>query len=291
MSGTYGTVKPADINIEKDVEIFYYYRPSLNGNDSEYQEFNVLSADCLQNCTYKDNSNNSIEIPGLFNLKLPVGIFNQKGLYTIYIRPKEIDITIRNIGILYSFPDVRGIVFDKSDLSDFTNSNALVGYRIDYLNNDGKKTGDFTIITSSNLAQAEIFNSTQTYKLNSSSSDANDIFCTVSPSLAPSFYPNNLPNIGESNSRVKLVNTKFNPIMIELELVEHDAETLSYMIEGDQLVDKDNAIITTFNHNNEIYHQSDYGVYKNEYDSALYEFKKKRAKENIDTTQNFNNLE
>ena len=291
MSGIYGTIKPADIDIENDVEIFYYYRPSLNSNDNEYQDFNKLDTKCLQNCTYKDDSDNSIEIPGLFNLKLPVNTFNQKGLYTIYIRPKEIDVRIKNIGILYAFPDVRGVVFDKSGLTKFTDSNALVGYRIDYLDTEGKKTGDFTIITSSNLAEAVQYNTTQTYKYNQNINSANSIFCTVSPSLAPSFYPNNLPNIGETNMAVKLVNTKFNPIMIELELVEHDAETLSYMIEGDQLVDKDNAIITTFNHNNEIYHQSDYGVYKNDYDSALYEFKRKRAKENIDQTQNFSNLE
>ena len=288
MSGTYGTIKPADINIEKDVEIFYNFRPSLNSNDHEYQEFRKLDIKCLQNCTYNDGDN-SIDIPGLFNLKLPVTYFNQKGLYTIYIRPKELDVAIQTIGMLYSFTDVRGVVFNKSDLNDFTVPNALVGYRIDYLDQTtNKKTGEFTIITSSHCADTQNSGTDTLYMYKDT---GNNIFCTVSPSLEPSFYPNSKPFIGESSARVKLVNTKFNPIMIELELVEHDSETLSYMIEGDQLVDKDNAIITTFNHDGEIYHQSEYGVYKNDYNSALYEFKKKRNKENIDNTQSFSNLE
>ena len=71
--------------------------------------------------------------------------------------------------------------------------------------------------------------------------------------------------------------------MLELEMVEHDAETLSYMLEGNQLIDKDNALITTFNPRGEIYHQSEYGAYKDTYGNPLYEFKK--VKDNIDFNQ------
>jgi hypothetical protein len=71
--------------------------------------------------------------------------------------------------------------------------------------------------------------------------------------------------------------------------VEHDAETLSYMLEGNQLIDKDNALITTFNPKGEIYHQSEYGAYKDVYGNPLYEFK--RTKDNIDFNQKLENLE
>jgi hypothetical protein len=77
--------------------------------------------------------------------------------------------------------------------------------------------------------------------------------------------------------------------MIELEMVEHDAETISYMLEGNQLIDKDNALITTFNNNGEIYHQSEFGVYKDEYGNPAYEYRK--TKDNIDFNQNLDNLE
>ena len=77
--------------------------------------------------------------------------------------------------------------------------------------------------------------------------------------------------------------------MIELEMVDHDAETISYMLEGNQLIDKDNALITTFNKYGEIYHQSEYGAYKDAYGNPLYEFKKK--KDIVDNNQVLENLE
>lgn len=279
MSGMYGTVKPANINIDKDVEIFYHYRPSLNGNDDDFTNFKKLDVKYLEKCKVGENN----VINGLFNLKLPVDIFNKKGIYTIYIRPKEIDATIFDKGVLYAYPDVRGIVFEKNELSDFNGYNALVGYRIDYIDNNGSETCS-RLITSSNIA-GQIEKETMYQYRN----DGRFIFCTVTPSLSTTFNPNNLPYIGNANDKVKIVNTNFNPIMLELELVEHDAETLSYMIEGNQLVDKDNAIITTFNTNGEIYHQSEYGAYKDDYGNPLYEFKKKRN--NIDSSQNLDNLE
>lgn len=291
MSGMYGTVKPADINIEKDVEIFYHYRPSFNSDDSNFQNFKELPNNILSNCNVGEDS--SVQISGLFNLKLPLDKFGKKGIYTIYIRPKEIKAQINDIGNLAAFPDVRGVVFNVTgNLSDFNIANSLTGYRIEYLDADGKKNGDFKIITSSNLCEPI------SYLLNSSSDKGTkyrytmggqQVFCTVTPSLAPTFKPNDLPLIGSSGQNIVLVNTKFNPIMIELELVEHDDETITYMLEGNQLIDKDNALITTFNNSGEIYHQSEYGVYKDEYGNPLYEFKK--TKDNIDFNQSLDNLE
>ena len=77
--------------------------------------------------------------------------------------------------------------------------------------------------------------------------------------------------------------------MLEIEMVEHDAETIGTILTGDQLIDKDNALVTTFNKKGEIFTQSEFGVYKDEYGNSLYEFKKN--KENIDFTQNMGNLE
>ena len=289
MSGMYGTVKPADINIADDVEIFYNYRTSLS--DDNNLTFQKLGNENLRSCN-ESNSGNSVAISGLFNLKLPLNIFGKKGVYTIYIKPKEIEATIQDIGQLAAFPDIRGVIFDSNgDLETFKTSNKLSGYRIEYTSN-GAKNGNFNIITSSNLSEGIA------YQLNSSSDKGTKyrftntgtlIFCTVTPSLSSNFKPNDLPYIGSAGEIVKLVNTKFNPVMIEIEMVEHNEETISYMLEGNQLIDKDKGLITTFNKNGEIYHQSEYGAYKDEYGNPLYEFKKE--KDNIDFTQNLDNLE
>lgn len=291
MSGMYGTVKPADINIDNDVEIFYHYRPSFSTDDIDFGNFKTLPTSVLSKCTTNTNDKN-VNISGLFNLKLPLDKFGKKGIYTIYIRPKEIEITLSDVGVLAAYNDIRGLVFNAEDLGGLKTNNSLVGFRVEYLTGDNNKTGDFKVITSSNTAEPI------TYML-SNSSDKNtkyrftnngrQVFCTVTPSLAPTFKPNSLPLLGSTGETVKLVNTKFNPIMIEIEMVEHDIETVSYMLEGNQLIDKDNALITTFNPNGEIYHQSEFGAYKDEYGNPLYEYK--IEKENIDFSQKIENLE
>lgn len=286
MSGMYGTIKPADIDIENDVEIFYNYRQTYNDDLNSFTDFTPLDNSCLVQC----NTSSGINISGLFSLKLPLNTFYRKGIYTIYIRPKEIDLTILDVGVLAAFPDVRGVVLSLND-DNFKTNNSLAGYRIEYLENN-EKTGQHTIITSSNPCEMIPIVLNNTYEKSIKYRYVNSgqqIFCTVSPSLAPTFKPNALPFIGYSGQSIKLINTKFNPVMIELELVEHDDETITCMLEGDQLIDKDNALITTFNDNGEIYHQSEYGAYKDSYGNPLFEFKKNR--DNIDFNQNIENLE
>jgi hypothetical protein len=292
MAGMYGTIKPADIDIDNDVEIFYHYRPSLNSDDTNFANFQKLepAKSVLIPC-HVNNDTNIVPISGLFNLKLPMDKFGKKGIYTIYIRPKEIKATINDVGVLAAYQDVRGVVFNADVLPDFKASNTLVGYRIEYTDNS-QKTGDFKIITSNNLSEAI------SYKLNSThdkgtkyrfTMGGNLIFCTVTPSSASTFKPNDAPSIGYSGQEVIIVNTKFNPVMLEIEMVEHDDETITYMLEGNQLIDKDRALVTTFNERGEIYHQSEFGTYKDEYGNPLYEFKKQ--KDNIDFNQNMENLE
>ena len=65
MSGVYGTVKPADINIEQDVEVFYHYRPSINTDDVSFKNFETLSTSVLTPC-YLNNDENISITEGLF---------------------------------------------------------------------------------------------------------------------------------------------------------------------------------------------------------------------------------
>ena len=49
---------------------------------------------------------------GLYNMTLPKTIFNQKGFYTIYIRPAQIRLKIEDCAELATYPDVKGLVFN-----------------------------------------------------------------------------------------------------------------------------------------------------------------------------------
>lgn len=284
MNGTYGTIKPANIDIANDVQIFYNYKPNRSyDNDKTFQELpvsNLLNA----------YSGEGVSIDGLYNLKLPLSLFGKKGIYTIYIKPKEMTKTIYTTGVLVDYPDIRGVIFQTNDFTEnLTKNNGLAGYRIDY-DSDGEVYS--RIITSSNLCDVVPTNGQAKYRLYDNYGDAGSsngrlIFCTVTPSSSSSFTPNSLPSIGVAGETVKVVNTKFNPVMFEIEMVDHDAETLSYMIEGEQVRNLENGTFTIYNHDKEIYRQYETYTVKTQLGRPLYDIKAK--KDVIDPSQNYDN--
>lgn len=296
MNGIYGTVKPAYLtpgNIENDVDIFYSYRSNRGVNDST-AVFKKGESAWLVPATYSTDDSSEV-IPGVFTLRLPLEYFGEKGIYSIYIKPKEVTAIIQDIGVLSAYPDVRGIV-----LQSFTGNNsalnvngALTGYRVEYFGLDGSsRAEDFSIITSSNKCSTIIQNIISTnqkavrYRFDDTS---NLIFCTVSPSTAPSFNANSLPYIGRATETIRLVNTKFEPLLLEVEMVEHDEETISIMLEGSQIRNLDNGLITTYNEDNEIYSQHEYFTVKETTGRDLYDVKVNR-KDRIDSSQDFNEI-
>lgn len=296
MNGIYGTIKPAYLtsnNIANDVEIYYSYRKDRGTNDAT-TIFNKLDSSYLVPATGKTDHGNEI-LPGLFTLKLPLDKFGDTGIYTVYIKPKEIEAIIADVGVLSAYPDVRGIVLQTftGDNSVLNVNGALTGYRVEYFGMGGNtRSEDFTIITSSNKCSTIIQNIISTnqkavrYRFDDTS---NLIFCTVSPSTSPSFNANSLPYIGRATETIRLVNTKFEPLLLEVEMVEHDEETLSVMLEGNQIRDLDHGLITTYNFDNEIYRQHEYFTIKEDTGRNLYDVKMER-RNNIDTSQDFNEI-
>ena len=273
MNNVYGTKRPANITSD-DVDIFYSYRPSRAEDSAEYSTFKKLDSKLLMNTSGKTDGSNVEVLPGMFDLRLPLDIFGNLGIYTIYIKPKEIRTTILHISTLAAYPDVRGLVLDTNGMSN----GSLVGYRIEYFNESGDREDDFRIITSNNRCEpvAQVFNdATQNgvrYRFNDA---ASLMFCTVTPSTSLSFNNNTLPNIGAVGQEIALINTKFNPLCIEVEMVENDAETIATMLNGDQIRDLEHATITTFNKNHEPFSQFSYYTSKNKLGKALYEVKVK----------------
>ena len=258
-NGTYGIRKPAIINAS-DVDIFYSYRPTRGSEAPDFKNFKKLNAESvLNNCKIDSNTN----LSGLYNLRLPLNEFSRKGIYTIYIVPKTINIQILDVSTLTGdYANVRGVVFSLEGIDISSDNGSLVGYRMEFLDGENP-TGEYRIITSSNKCEAvsqNVVNSTiqkgVRYRFNDSS---NIVFCTVTPSTAPSFKSTSLPFIGKPGDMVNLVNTKFNPVMIEVEMVNHDIDTVSTMLEGAQVRNLDNGIITTFDEDGNIYHQAAYG--------------------------------
>ena len=115
-------------------------------------------------------------------------------------------------------------------------------------------------------------------------------FLTVTPSTSPSFKSNQKPYIGSPEQRIIITNTKFDPIMIEIEMVEHDMDTISTMLENDQIRSLDKGLVTTYNNNGEIYHQAEYYTIKNNYNkNDIYEIKR-RILDSFDTSAPYDEL-
>lgn len=302
-TGTYGIVRPADISPE-DVEIFYHFTPSRDkiGNPE------LIKLDPNEVLIKLDNPNKSqsnvtgFEVfGGMYTLKLPVGSFAAKGFYTIIIKPIEIRTKIVDVGVLSALPDIKGLIFDIAGLpSNFANrfeNNGLVGYRIEYLNTtssakDAKVNNFFRVITSNNRAEPVNQNLTNTnqkairYRFNDNSTLT---FCTVTPASAPNVKPNALPFIGQPNQDVIITNTFFNPVMIEVEMVQHDFDTLAYALYGNQTKSLEDGIYTIYNFNNDIYKQYNLYEIKDQYTgSPLFEVREERTA--IDFNKTFNNI-
>ena len=296
MNGIYGTIKPAYLtanNIANDVEIYYSYRKNRGVNDAS-TNFTKLDSSYLVPAS-AETGNGAEVLPGLFTLKLPLERFGEAGVYSIYIKPKEIEAVIADIGVLSAYPDVRGMVLQSftGDNSVLNVNGALTGYRVEYFGMGGNtRSEDFTIITSSNKCSTIIQNIISTnqkavrYRFDDTS---NLIFCTVAPSTSPSFNANSLPYIGRATETIRLINTKFEPLLLEVEMVEHDEETISIMLEGNQIRNLDNGLITTYNFDDEIFEQHEYFTIKETTGRNLYDVKMKR-KDNIDTSQDFNEI-
>jgi len=290
MASSYGINRAADFNPATDAEIFW----SFSENRSIMN--NTFNTDDITKFLTAQTAPGSVMNPigGIYNLKLPLEIFNKVGIYNIYIRPKQIELNIQDIGVLSAYPNIRGIILKATDIVGLSVGNdTLSGYRIEYYDSSGNKVSNlFRIITSNNRCEPvtqNIISTTQksvSYRFNDSS---DLIFLTVTPSSATNATPNSLPFIGNTGTKIILTNTFFNPILIEIELTNNDIESLYTSINGNQIRTLDNGLITTYDVNNKIFSQSEHYIIK-ESATGKPAYEVKENKTNIDFTQDHDSI-
>ena len=297
--GTYGTVRPADMS-PQDVEIILNYTPSRDVT-TNFVLTKLNAQDVLTPYFHSSTTGGNADVEilgGLYNLKLPAEEFNKIGIYTLYIRPVEIRTTITDCGVLSSLPNVKGIIIDLNAVpQEYRNrfiNQGLIGYRIEYLNSNGTKIPNFyRVVTSAFYCEpvvTNLSNSSQKairYRYVDGGSDL--IFCTVSPSSAPSNKANATPFIGQPNQNIVMTNTFFNPISVDVELAEHDIDTLAIALYGNQTKSMEDGIYTMYDSNLNIYKQYNLYEIRDEFNDLLYEVRQDRDN-NIDFSKNFNNI-
>ena len=290
-TGNYGVVRPATVT-PSDMEIYYTYTTSRDVAPTlPLQTLDPNQVISRFNHPIP-NSNGVPLFDGLYNLQLPVTNFSAKGIYTIVIKPKEVRTTITDCGVLAAFPDTKGIVLDINSLG-IQDASTLIGYRVEYFDTNGSRIPDFfRVITSANrteVVNANLSNTSQKavrYRFNDSS---NLVFCTLTPSSAPNVRPNAFPDIGVAGQLISITNTFFNPITIEIDMVEYDTETLAYGIFGNQTKSIVDGKYTIYDFQNQIYKQYNlYEIQDQFTGQPLFEVREQVA--NIDLTKDFNTI-
>lgn len=296
-TGVYGNVRLADVSPD-DVEIIMNYTPSRDFTENFVLK--KLDASTILKPYFNNDStggNTTEVLGGLYNLKLPANEFNKIGIYTLMLRPAQIRTKINDCGVLSALPNVKGIVIDLNDVpSNFRNkfvNQGLVGFRIEYLDNNQKIPNFFRVITSSFFCEPVVQNLTNTsqkaIRYRYTQSNTNLLFCTLSPSSSPTNNVLATPYIGQPNQNIIITNTFFNPISVEIEMVEHDTSTLAIALYGNQTKSMEDGIYTIYDSQNRIYKQYNLYEIRDQFNSLLYEVREDRGN-NIDFNKNFVNI-
>jgi hypothetical protein len=292
--GIYGNVRPSDVDIN-DISMYYNYTPSREISNNTM--FLLNASELLSYCQLPADeqiANNENTLEGLYNLTLPATVFNQLGIYTIYIKPKTYTTVIIDCSVLSSLPSVKGIVLDLNSLPESLRANnAMQGYRIEYINANGTKLRNVVrYVVTSNIVvpvSENIGNTSQKairYRYDNSGSL---MFLQLTPSSSSDVKPNVLPFIGNPGQTILISNTFFSPLVIEVDLVNNTIDTLANILAGNQVKDVQNGILTYYDANNVITDQFNLFEIKDDVtDVPLYEVKQKRT--NIDETQNFDEV-
>lgn len=285
--GLYG-VKRASDAAPAEMEVIVIYSASRNvGEKQSVTRFagnEVITP--IQNIDTAGAISTVEIMGGLYNLQLPTTVFNKKGIYGIYIRPVQIRMIIQDCASLAAFPDIAGLVFDTQAVSaefatKFVN-NGLDGYRIEYLSatNKAKIPNLFRIVTSSFLAEpvsetsSNANQKTIRYKYNNAGTK---LFVTVTPNIASSYKPTAPPFIGQKGQSVIITNTNFNPVYMEVEMVDYDMETLNIALYGEQSKSIDDGMYTLYDFENNIFAQYDLYEIRDNSGNKLFEVRKRRT--------------
>lgn len=284
--GTYGSVKLADADFN-DVDVLYSYsldRETLG--DTQFQP--------IYNSVTNNEFRKMLGGDGGYKLRLPASIFNRLGFYLVLIRPKVFQTEIVDCSFVITNNDQeiqiskKGIVIPKLQ---FQSTGSLVGYQVEYFDDNGVKIKNFhRIITSSDLVSVNPNNNTTnasstTYVIDP---NGNQLFLTLTPDEI-SLITNELsPDLGKSGQQILLSNTFFDPTMVEVEMVDQSIKTLSYALYGQSTRDLETGVYSIFDENGNLYRQYNLLTRKKEFSNGNIDIKEGR--ENIDNSQTFFNL-
>jgi hypothetical protein len=173
----------------------------------------------------------------------------------------------------------------------FQSAGSLIGYQIEYFDDNGVKIKNLhRIVTSSDLVSvssnsSNINPSSVSYVLDST---GNNLFLTLTPDEVSLITKEQKPDLGKAGQKIIISNTFFDPVMIEVEMVDQNIKTLSYGIFGNAVRDTGTGVFSIFDENNNLYKQYNLLTRKNQFTNAILDVKEERT--SINLNQNFGNI-
>ena len=229
---------------------------------------------------------------GIYKLRLPASVFKELGFYTIQIKPKTFETTILDCSYVVT-NDNNSIQISKKGIViptlQFLRTSSLIGYQIEYFDNNNVKIKNFSkIVTSSDLVSISPNNNnvTQgsvTYILDPG---GNSLFLTVTPDESSLISRNQNTDIGSRGQKILISNTYFDPVTIEVEMTEHSIDTLAIALYGNSTRDLETGVLTYFDSNNRIYRQYNLYTQKKVFTNGNIDIREERTI--INTNQFFN---
>jgi hypothetical protein len=284
--GTYGTVKMADCDFN-DVDVLYSYSPNRESlGDIEFQP--------IYNSVTNNEFRKLLGGDGGYKLRLPASVFNQLGFYLLLIRPKLFQTEIVDCSFVITNNDQeiqiskKGIVIPKLQ---FQSTGSLVGYQLEYFDDNGAKIKNFhRIITSSDLVSVNPNNNTTvssstTYVLDP---NGNQLFLTLTPDEASLITNEASSDLGKSGQQILVSNTFFDPTMVEVEMVDQSIKTLGYVLYGNSTRDLETGVYSIFDDNGNLYRQYNLVTRKKQFSAGNIDVKEER--ESANRAQTFFNL-
>jgi hypothetical protein len=285
--GIYGTKKLADVDYN-DVDVLYAYSPSreaITDNQLKPLFSNISNGDFAK----------MFGADGAYKLKLPASIFKALGFYVVLIKPKTFQTNIIDCSFIVTETNEniqisrKGIVIPKLQ---FQGTGSLIGYQIEYFDDNGIKIKNFHKIITGSDPVSPAQNTTQSVQGSTTSYTLNDngasLFLTLTPDEVSLISNTARADLGKAGQKILVSNTFFDPIMIEVEMVDQTLKTISYGVFGNSTRDMETGLFSIFDENNNLYKQYNLLTRKKTFSNGNIDYKEQRTI--INRNQNFNDL-
>jgi len=284
--GIYGAKRASSASFN-DVDILYAFSPSR-------EELGDLQFTPLYGSVTEAEFRSILGADGGYKLRLPASIFNKLGFYLVLIKPKSFRTQIVDCSFVVTNNDTeiqiskKGIVIPKLE---FQTSGSLIGYQIEYFDDNGNKIKNFhRIITSSDIVSVSTNNNNSnanstSYVLNP---NGNNLFLTLTPDEASLISNEQKADLGSAGQSILISNTFFDPTMVEVEMVNQTMETLSWLLGGNSVRNLETGEYSIFDDNNRLYKQFNLLTRKSQFNNGNLDIREEKRDVNLD--QNFNDI-